>query len=98
VPVEYFVSVAPEVFQAIRDLAGLPTSEYLLSLGFSQFLGNMLLGKYSVYTCQQSQGKSGSLFFISHDSRFMLKAIPERESQTIHRILPFYFSVSRITD
>jgi 1-phosphatidylinositol-4-phosphate 5-kinase len=36
-------------------------------------------------------GKSGSLFFFSHDSRFIVKTLPKREAKLLREILPSYY-------
>jgi len=40
---------------------------------------------------KQSEGKSGSLFFSSHDGRYMVKTISQLEKGTLVRILPNYY-------
>lgn len=36
-------------------------------------------------------GKSGSLFFFSHDMKFIVKTLPKREAKLLLEILPNYF-------
>ena|SRR3990167_1772218 len=88
-----FTDFATGVFIKIRNLMGIPTEEYLLSTGFTQFIGNIMLGKNTSYTVSTSAGKSGSLFFTTADSRYLIKTIPAREALSVQRILPNYFKV-----
>jgi 1-phosphatidylinositol-4-phosphate 5-kinase len=39
-----------------------------------------------------SPGKSGALFYISHDDRFLIKTMRKNEMQTFLRMLPAYFT------
>ena len=39
---------------------------------------------------QVSEGKSGSIFYWSHDGRFMIKSISRAESLTMRRMLSTY--------
>lgn len=42
-------------------------------------------------------GKSGSLFFFSHDMKYILKTIPKREAKLLRMLLPAYYKVNLIT-
>jgi 1-phosphatidylinositol-4-phosphate 5-kinase len=37
-------------------------------------------------------GKSGSLFFFSQDTNYILKTIPKREAKLLRNLLPAYYS------
>jgi 1-phosphatidylinositol-4-phosphate 5-kinase len=41
-------------------------------------------------------GKSGSLFFFSHDMKFIVKTLPKREAKLLLEILPNYFQHVRL--
>ena len=41
-------------------------------------------------------GKSGSLFFFSHDFKYILKTIPKREAKLLRFLLPAYYKVTPI--
>ena len=86
--VNELIEVAPVAFNYLRALPGIQTEDYLQSLGVSSFLGTLMLGSLSFFGHEVSSGKSGSSFFISWDERYLLKRIPERESQTLRRVLP----------
>ena len=40
-----------------------------------------------------SSGKSGSLFYYTHDKRYMMKTIPEREFESLQDALPSYYAM-----
>eukprot|EP01120_Amphizonella_sp_Union-15-10_P002730 TRINITY_DN13030_c0_g1_i1.p1 TRINITY_DN13030_c0_g1~~TRINITY_DN13030_c0_g1_i1.p1 ORF type:complete len:269 (+),score=37.96 TRINITY_DN13030_c0_g1_i1:1-807(+) len=63
----------------------------MLSLGPEQLMGNFLLGSMASLSVKGSDGKSGSLFFTSHDGRYMVKTIPATEKNTLLRTLPQYY-------
>ena len=92
-----FTDFATGVFIKIRNSMGIPTEEYLLSTGITQFIGNILLGNNTSYTASTSAGKSGSLFFTTADSRYLIKTIPAREAFSLKRILPNYFKVHSLS-
>ena len=65
----------PEIFQNIRLLDGITYDIINDSFNISDNLPNLS------ELCQ-SEGKSGSLFFFTHNKKFILKTIPEREFET----------------
>jgi 1-phosphatidylinositol-4-phosphate 5-kinase len=40
-----------------------------------------------------SSGKSGSLFYYTHDKRYMMKTVPEREFDSLREALPDYYAM-----
>lgn len=40
-----------------------------------------------------SSGKSGSLFYYTHDKSYMMKTIPEREFESLREALPDYYAM-----
>jgi 1-phosphatidylinositol-4-phosphate 5-kinase len=86
-----FVDYAPHAFDQIRKIFGIPKDEYIISLGPEQILGNLLIGNMSSLSEKVSDGKSGSFFFYSHDSRFMVKTIPNKELNIFTQVLPEYY-------
>jgi 1-phosphatidylinositol-4-phosphate 5-kinase len=44
-----------------------------------------------VFKAGESQGKSGSFFFFSHDNEFIIKTMTEDELQVFLKALPDYF-------
>jgi 1-phosphatidylinositol-4-phosphate 5-kinase len=83
-----FVDYAPHAFSNIRKKFNISNDFYMLSLGPEQVLGNLLMGNMSTLSEKVSDGKSGSFFFFSHDSRFLVKTIPTKEAITFSSILP----------
>jgi len=45
----------------------------------------------SVFKAGESQGKSGSFFFFSHDGEFIIKTMYESELKVFLNALPSYF-------
>lgn len=71
---------APRVFQRLREQFGIDNSDYLLSLTGDAAL--RLLG---------SPGKSGSVFFLSDDDRFLVKTVRKEEMRLLLELIPRYF-------
>jgi 1-phosphatidylinositol-4-phosphate 5-kinase len=52
---------------------------------------SLFYGKYDGWLRHKgSDGKSGSIFYISHDSRFMVKTVSHEENITLRRTLRAY--------
>ena len=85
-----FKDYAPLVFRRVRQLFGISDSEYMLSLGPEQILGELLLGTMGSLSELFSEGKSGSFFYFSNDGRYLIKTIPHRELLSLIKILPQY--------
>jgi Ca2+-binding EF-hand superfamily protein len=86
-----FTSYAPQVFSSIRRKFLISEEDYSISLGPEQILGNLLTGHLGSFSEKTSDGKSGSFFFFSNDSRFMAKTISKAESRCFLQILPMYY-------
>ncbi|PSC76693.1 Phosphatidylinositol 4-phosphate 5-kinase 2 [Micractinium conductrix] len=71
---------APRVFQRLRQGFGIDNSDYLLSLTGDAAL--RLLG---------SPGKSGSVFFLSDDDRFLVKTVHKEEMRLLLELIPRYY-------
>ncbi|KAJ3077690.1 Phosphatidylinositol-4-phosphate 5-kinase, partial [Quaeritorhiza haematococci] len=76
-----FKDYAPWVFRMIRESFGITTEEYLKSLT-DEFVMNEV----------GSPGKSGSLFYYSKDSRFIIKTIPHSLLKTLTNLLKPYYT------
>ena len=85
-----FKDYAPLAFRRIRQLFGISDTEYMLSLGPEQILGELLLGTMGSLSELFSEGKSGSFFYFSNDGRYLIKTIPHRELTSLIRLLPQY--------
>eukprot|EP00659_Diplonema_papillatum_P005074 gene5074-7799_t len=87
-----FTDYAPQIFKLLRQRYGIDKTRYLRSLGIDIMVFNLVFG--SLFTLKQmsSSGQSGSIFFVSHDERFIVKSLPRNEAETLRRILPDYFT------
>lgn len=70
----------PVVFRHLRELFKIDTADYMLSI-----CGNSGLRELS------SPGKSGSVFYVSNDDRFMIKTMRKAEVKVLLGMLPNYF-------
>ncbi|KDD71632.1 phosphatidylinositol-4-phosphate 5-kinase, partial [Helicosporidium sp. ATCC 50920] len=70
---------SPRVFCALRAALGVDNAEYLLSLTKEGALRRL-----------PSPGKSGSVFFLSDDGRFVIKSVRKGELRLLQRLLPAY--------
>ena len=70
----------PEVFQKLRDRWGVQPAEFMLSLCGDQALREL-----------SSPGKSGSVFYISHDDKFLLKTMRKAEMENLKLWLHSYY-------
>ncbi|XP_016511584.1 phosphatidylinositol 4-phosphate 5-kinase 9-like [Nicotiana tabacum] len=69
----------PVVFRNLREMFKIDTADYMMSI-----CGNDALRELS------SPGKSGSVFFLSQDDRFMIKTLRKSEVKVLLRMLPDY--------
>ncbi|XP_010543450.1 PREDICTED: phosphatidylinositol 4-phosphate 5-kinase 9-like isoform X1 [Tarenaya hassleriana] len=69
----------PMVFRDLRELFKIDAADYMMSI-----CGNDTLRELS------SPGKSGSVFFLSQDDRFMIKTLRKSEVKVLIRMLPDY--------
>lgn len=71
----------PMVFRHLRELFKIDAAEYMLSI-----CGNDALRELS------SPGKSGSVFYLSHDDKFMIKTMRKSEVKVLLGMLPNYYN------
>ncbi|KAK6943896.1 Phosphatidylinositol-4-phosphate 5-kinase, core [Dillenia turbinata] len=69
----------PMVFRNLRGLFKIDAADYMMSI-----CGNDALRELS------SPGKSGSVFFLSQDDRYMIKTLRKSEVKVLLRMLPNY--------
>ncbi|XP_020574505.1 phosphatidylinositol 4-phosphate 5-kinase 9 [Phalaenopsis equestris] len=69
----------PMVFRNLREMFKIDAADYMISI-----CGNSALRELS------SPGKSGSVFFLSQDDRFMIKTLRKSEVRVLLRMLPNY--------
>ena len=98
----YWKTYCPRVFRELRKRFGCDPGQYVYSL-----CGDHALRELS------SPGKSGSVFYISHDDQYLCKSLRKSElghlcnilpgyhkhvSEHVHTILPKFFGLHRITN
>lgn len=71
----------PSVFRHLRGMFGISNSEYILSTCGDHALREL-----------PSPGKSGSVFFVSQDERFIIKTMRKEEVKLLLRALPQYYA------
>lgn len=69
----------PMVFRNLREMFKIDAADYMMSI-----CGNDALRELS------SPGKSGSVFFLSQDDRFMIKTLRKSEVKVLVQMLPSY--------
>ncbi|KAL3620863.1 Phosphatidylinositol 4-phosphate 5-kinase 8 [Castilleja foliolosa] len=76
----YWKDYCPMVFRNLRELFRLNAAEYMMSI-----CGDNGLRELS------SPGKSGSIFYLSHDDRFVVKTLKKTELKVLLKMLPHYY-------
>ncbi|RZR71668.1 hypothetical protein BHM03_00006323 [Ensete ventricosum] len=77
----------PMVFRNLREMFKIDAADYMMSI-----CGSAALRELS------SPGKSGSIFFLSQDDRFMIKTLRKSEVKVLLRMLPNYYHHVRTYD
>ncbi|XP_015955783.1 phosphatidylinositol 4-phosphate 5-kinase 1 [Arachis duranensis] len=70
----------PMVFRHLRELFAIDPADYMLAICGSDTLREM-----------SSPGKSGSLFYLTQDDRFIIKTVKKSEVKVLIRMLPSYY-------
>ncbi|KAE8702145.1 Phosphatidylinositol 4-phosphate 5-kinase 1 [Hibiscus syriacus] len=70
----------PFVFRTLRKLFDVDEADYMLSLCGSDALREL-----------SSPGKSGSVFYLTSDDKYMIKTIKKTEAKVLIRMLPAYY-------
>ncbi len=86
-----FYDYAPKIFYNLRSLYGISSDDYLKSLGPENFLCNLIITKNKSLKEICSSGKSGSFFYYSYDSKYLMKTIPESEFNKFREMLQDYY-------
>ncbi|CAL5438846.1 unnamed protein product [Camellia sinensis] len=76
----YWKDYCPMVFRNLREMFKLDAAEYMMSI-----CGDDGLREIS------SPGKSGSIFYVSHDDRFCIKTLRRSELKVLLNMLPSYY-------
>lgn len=71
----------PMVFRNLREMFKLDAADYMMSI-----CGDDGLREVS------SPGKSGSIFYLSHDDRFVIKTLRRSELKVLLKMLPNYYT------
>eukprot|EP00826_Nyctotherus_ovalis_P009114 TRINITY_DN12389_c0_g2_i2.p2 TRINITY_DN12389_c0_g2~~TRINITY_DN12389_c0_g2_i2.p2 ORF type:complete len:290 (-),score=125.37 TRINITY_DN12389_c0_g2_i2:16-885(-) len=79
-----FVEYAPRIFHQIRKMDGI-TSEIL------QWSFDPKKNKQAIFKAGESQGKSGSFFFFTHNRQFLIKTMNKAELKILLDLLPKYY-------
>lgn len=87
-----FYDYAPKIFDNLRKMYGISNEDYMKSLGPENFIGSILFTKNRSLKELVSSGKSGSFFYFSYDSKYLLKTIPEKEFSFFLNLLPKYYN------
>lgn len=72
-----------EKFQVLLDLDDISFDEIKESL-------SVVKNRNNVFQAGESQGKSGSFFFFSHDKKFIIKTLQREEKETLLGMLDQY--------
>ena len=86
-----FYDFSPRVFHLIRNMYGVSPDSYLKSIGPENLVGNLFMGNIASLKEQCSTGKSGSFFYYTADSLYMLKTISPTEFHHFKDILKAYY-------
>lgn len=76
---------APDAFAYLRDLDGIDQEKVKESLSPEY-------NRESVFKAGESQGKSGSFFFFSHDKNFIIKTMTQSDVDTFKKLFKRYFA------
>ncbi|KAI7749148.1 hypothetical protein M8C21_001213 [Ambrosia artemisiifolia] len=77
----------PMVFRNLRELFKLDAADYMMSICGDDGLREL-----------SSPGKSGSIFYLSHDGKFVIKTLRTSELQVLLKMLPSYYNHVRAHD
>ncbi|XVF00693.1 hypothetical protein REPUB_Repub04eG0023300 [Reevesia pubescens] len=77
----YWKDYCPMVFRNLREMFKLDAAEYMMSI-----CGDDGLKEIS------SPGKSGSIFYVSHDDKFVIKTLKRSELKVLLKMLPKYYN------
>ncbi|KAK4378668.1 hypothetical protein RND71_000530 [Anisodus tanguticus] len=76
----YWKDYCPMVFRYLREMFKLDAAEYMMSICGDDGLREL-----------SSPGKSGSLFYLSRDDRFVIKTLKKSELKVLLKMLPDYY-------
>ncbi|KAK9077092.1 hypothetical protein SSX86_005428 [Deinandra increscens subsp. villosa] len=77
----YWKDYCPMVFRNLREMFKLDAADYMMSICGDDGLREL-----------SSPGKSGSLFYLSHDDKFVIKTLRTSELKVLLKMLPSYYN------
>ncbi|XVE94056.1 hypothetical protein REPUB_Repub01dG0247400 [Reevesia pubescens] len=77
----YWKDYCPMVFRNLREMFKLDAADYMMSI-----CGDDGLTEIS------SPGKSGSIFYVSHNDKFVIKTLKKSELKVLLKMLPKYYN------
>ncbi|CAO2829917.1 unnamed protein product [Amaranthus hypochondriacus] len=77
----YWKDYCPMVFRNLREMFKLNAADYMMSICGDDGLREIC-----------SPGKSGSMFYLSHDDRFVIKTLRKSELKVFLQMLPSYYN------
>lgn len=80
------IEFAPDVFAHLRSLDGFDNENLKESLS-PVIEGNVT----NMFKAGEGMGRSGSFFFFSHDSKFLIKTMTTDDFKAFIKLLPLYF-------
>ncbi|CAI9765327.1 unnamed protein product [Fraxinus pennsylvanica] len=76
----FWKDYCPMVFRNLREMFKLNAADYMMSICGDDGLREL-----------SSPGKSGSLFYLSHDDKFVIKTLKKFELKALIKMLPHYY-------
>lgn len=76
-----FKDYAPDAFRQIREHFGVSAADYILSIAGEHPLREL-----------GNPGKSGSCFYLTHDSKYIIKTVSKKECKFLRAALPMYYT------
>lgn len=76
-----FKDYAPAAFRQLREHFGVSAADYALSIAGEHPLREL-----------GNPGKSGSCFYLTHDSRYLIKTVSKKECKFLRAALPNYYT------
>ncbi|XP_011087754.1 phosphatidylinositol 4-phosphate 5-kinase 8 [Sesamum indicum] len=83
----YWKDYCPMVFRNLRELFKLNAADYMMSICGDDGLREL-----------SSPGKSGSIFYLSHDDKFVIKTLKKSELKVLLKMLPHYYDHVQVHD
>lgn len=87
---EIFVDYSPKVFFYIRCYFQIENHQFLKSIGLENLIGNLLMGNLTSLTDQTAEGKGGSFFYYTEDTRLIVRSILREEFLKLRQLLLHY--------